>query len=148
MHKNTFWRAFLAVVFATTLWYTVVAIHSYYSYSHLKTQAAPSAIEWDVEEKSEEDYLVKAMYRFEFNGKSYPGMTSFADTPYRNQWAAEEALKELSNKHWKIWFDPQNPHHSSLQKNFPFKECISAIFLWGLILYFLWLGFYVTKYKN
>jgi hypothetical protein len=148
MHKNYLWQAFIAVVFATTLWYTAVAIYSYYSYSHLKAQTTPSAMDWDIEEKSDEDYVVKAIYRFEFQNKSYPGNTSFTDTPYRNHWAAEQAAKEISKKDWKIWFDPQNPHHSSLQKEFPFKECISAAFLWGLVLYFLWLGFYVAKFKN
>lgn len=148
MHKNTIWQAFIAVIFATTLWYSIVAIYSYYSYVHLKVQTSPSAMDWDIVEKSDEDYVAQSIYRFEFKGKSYPGTTSFTDTPYRNQWAAEQAAREFSKKQWKIWFDPQNPHHSSLQKNFPLKECISALFLWGLVLYFLWLGFYVAKFKN
>lgn len=148
MHKNVLWQAFLAVIVLVTLWYTIVAIYSYYSYSHLETQTYPSAMGWEVEEKSEEDYLVKALYNFEFNGKSYPGSTIFSDEPYRNHWAAEQAIKEFSKTKWKIWLDPDNPNHSSLHKNFPFQSILSAIFLWSLILYFLWLGFYVAKFKN
>lgn len=148
MHKNYLWQAFLTVVVAATLWYTLSAIYAYYSYSHLKAQASPSTLDWEIVQKSDEDYPVKASYTFEFNNKSYPGSTTFTDTPYRNHWSAEQAVKELSQRKWKIWYDPQNPHHSSLEKKFPFKAVISAVFLCGLILYFLWLGFYVAKFKS
>lgn len=148
MHKNVVWQAFLAIVFAVTLWHSVVALYSYYSYSQLKVQTRLTAINWEIEEESEEYYLLKAVYRFQFKGNSYPGNTAWADEPYRNRWAAEQAAKEFSEQKWKVWFNPNDPHHSSLQKKFPFKQCISAIFLWGLLLYFLWLGFYVTRFKS
>jgi hypothetical protein len=148
MHKNYFWQAFLIVVFAVTLWYTTTAITAYYSYSHFNSQTDLSALNWEVVKESEEDFVTKAVYTFEFHDKSYPGTTTLKDTPYRNHWAAEQAVKELSKRHWKVWFDPQNPDYSSLEKSFPFKATFSAIFLWGLILYFLFLGFYVTKFKG
>lgn len=148
MHKNYLWQAFLTVIVAATLWYTISAIYAYYSYSHLKAQTSLSALDWEIIHESDEDFPVKAVYTFEFKDKSYPGSTTFTDIPYRNQWAAEQAIKDLSGRQWKVWFDPHNPHHSSLEKSFPFKEIISAIFLWGLILYFLWLGFYVAKFKT
>ena len=148
MHKNFLWQAFLLVIFCATLWYSAVALYSYYSYSQLKTQIAVSSIQWEVEEKSEDNYLIKALYQFKYRNNPYSGSTTLSDIPYRNQWAAQQAIKEYSKKNWKTWFDPQNPNHSSLQKNFPLKECISAIFLWGLTIYFLWLGFYVAKFKS
>lgn len=148
MHKNYVWQAFLIVVFAATLWYTIVAIYSYYSYSYLKATTNPTKIDWEIVQESDEDYLTKALYHYDFKDKSYVGSTIFKHTPYRNHWAAEQAIKEFSSRQWTIWFDPFNPHKSSLEKNFPFKEVISAIFLWGLVLYFLWLGFYVAKFKS
>lgn len=148
MHKNILWQAFLAIVCIAVLWYTFIALYSYYSYSRLKTQSAISSITWDVEEKSEENYFLKAHYSFNFKDHSYSGSTAFTDEPYRNRWAAEQDVKGFSNKNGKVWFDPENPNHSSLQKHFPLKECISAAFLWGLLLYFLWLGFYVTRFKT
>jgi len=147
MHKNVVWQAFLTLISAIALWYTIAALYSYYSYSHLKIQIPASHVEWHIIEKSEEHYLLEASYEIEFKTKFYAGSTRFADEPYRNQWAAEQAIKEYRGKKWKVWFDPQNPQYSSLQKNFPLKESVSAIFLWGLILYFLWLGFYVKKFK-
>ena len=148
MHKNFVWQAFLFVILAATLWYSAIALYSYYSHSHLEVQTPVSSMAWEIEEKSDESYLVKGIYHFEFKGNSYPGSTTMTDMIYRNQWAAEQAIKELSDKNWKVWFDPQDPGHSSLQKNFPYKECITAIFLWGLFFYFLWLGFYVARFKT
>lgn len=146
MHKNIFWRIFLLIVAISTLWYSFVAWHAYYRYSHLTAYTVPSAMSWEIEEKSEENYLLKASYRFDFQGKSYPGISILTDEPYRNRWGAEQAMRENPTKEWRVWFDYHNPHYSSLQKNFPLKECLSAVFLWGLLLYFLWLGFYVAKF--
>lgn len=148
MHKNLVWQAFLFVIFAATLWYTISALYSYYSYSHLNSQTSPSTINWEVVEKSEENYFLKTSYSFNYKGNLYRGSTTWSQDTYRNQWAAEQGLKESSSQQWKVWFDNLDPHHSSLQKNFPLKECISAAFLWGLSLYFLWIGFYVAKFKN
>ena len=148
MHKNIIWQAFLLVILATCLWYSTIALYKYYTYSHLEAKTTVSSINWEIEEKSEENYLVKGIYSFEFRGHSFPGTSHMTDMIYRNKWAAEQAVKEFTQKKWKVWFDPQNPDHSSLQKNFPLKECITAIFLWGLLLYFLWLGFYVARFKT
>lgn len=146
MHKNIFWQFFLFIVGACTVWYSVVAWHAYYRYSHLTAYTVPSAMSWEVEEKSEEHYLLKAFYRFNFQGKSFTGTSVLTDEAYRNLWGAQKALPEYAAKEWRVWFDSHNPDYSSLQKKFPIKECLSAIFLWGLLLYFLWLGFYVAKF--
>lgn len=148
MHKNLIWQAFLLFILATSLWYSAIALYRYYNYSHLEARTTVSSINWEIEEQTEEKFIVKGNYSFEFKGRSYSGTAIPNDINYWNRWSAEQGVKELSSKKWQTWFDPQNPHHSSLQKNFPLKECITAIFMWGLLLYFLWLGFYVTKFKT
>jgi hypothetical protein len=148
MHKNFLWQAFLLVIIAISLWYTISAIYLYDSYAHLKILTTTSSIQWEAEEHAEDRFILKANYIFVYKGKFYHGSTSLEDTAYRNLWAAEKTIKELTNSNLKVWFDPENPNHSSLQKKFPLKESIYAAFLWGLILYFLWLGFYVARFKN
>lgn len=148
MHKNLFWQAFLVVVFSVALWHTGIALYSYYHYAHLKAKIAVTSIDWQIEEKSDENYFLKAFYQYDFRGKSFSGNTVFSEDAYRNHWAAEQAIKEFSSENWKVWFDPQDPAYSSLQKKFPFKEWVSAAILWALTLYFLWLGYYITRFKN
>jgi hypothetical protein len=147
MHKNILWKAFLAAIFVTTLWYTIVAVYRYNDYSSLQTQAPVTEIQWQTIEDSSESFSLQAHYRYEFNGKSFTGSSPWKEV-YRNSWAAEQDIKEFSKVKWKVWIDPNHPDHSSLQKYFPFKECISSALLWGIFLYFLSLGFYVAKIKH
>lgn len=147
MHKNFIWQAFLLIIFLTTLWYTVVAGFRYYAYVRLTQQTALEDIEWHIEEVSEEDYVLTANYKFKIDSQSFSGSTSWTKMPYRNRYSADRAKEERAAQEWRVWFDPSSPEHSSLQKDFPLKESVSATFLWGLLLYFLWLGFYVARFR-
>jgi len=148
MHKNLLWQAFLVLVLVITLAYTGVAAYRYYNYARLKRATLPTTLKWQIRERSSDEYLVEGDYTFSVNNKNYSGATLRSQDPYLNPYAAERGIDMLSSQSWKIWFDPSNPEYSSLQKNFPLKEVISAICLWALLFYFLWLGFYVTRFKS
>lgn len=147
MHKNVLWKAFLAAIFVTTLWFTIVAVYRYQDYKNLKEQVPVTEIQWKVIEESSESFTLQAYYRYAIDDKFFKGSSPWKEI-YRNNWAAEQDIKEFSKIQWKVWIDPAHPDHSSLQKKFPLKECISSIVLWGIFLYFLILGFYVGKIKN
>jgi hypothetical protein len=148
MHKNLLWQAFLVVVLITTLVYSGIAAYRYFNYSRLTAFAQASTLKWNIQELTDEEFIIEGDYTFGVNNKTYRGKTSWPREPYRNDYAAEKAIEEFSSQNWKIWYDPSNPDHSSLQKKFPLKESISAAFLWALFLYFLWLGYYVNKFKT
>lgn len=148
MHSNLLFRAFLICVFLITIWYTITAIYRYHNYSSLSGQTRPLSMQFSVKEVAEDEFYLEASYTFQANGRSFTGKSDWPRMPYLNRWAAEKDEPYIEKTHQTVWFDPQNPKNSSLQNNFPFKECISAIFLWGLFLYFVWLGFYVTKFKT
>lgn len=148
MHSNLLYRGFLAAIFLTSLWYTGIAAYRYYTFSSLTAQTHPLSMQWTVHEVAEDDFYLEAAYSFNVDNKSFNGKTAWPRLFYRNKWAAEKDAPHMEKQHQIIWFNPHNPNHSSLQKSFPIKECISAVFLWGLFLYFLWLGYYVTKFKT
>lgn len=147
MHSNLFYRAFLLMIFLVALWYTVIAAYRYHSYFKLTDQVRVNSIEWDVKEVADDEFYLEARYTFVVKDRSFSGKTSWPTEFYRNRWAAEKDQPYFTKQYRVVWYDQNNPDHSSLQKKFPFKECISAIFLWALLLYFLWLGYYVTKFK-
>lgn len=142
MHKNRFWLAFLAVVLLCSAWYTGKALYYYYNYKQLSEQTTPTSLEWRVVAHSDEDFTLDTDYTFKVHNEVFAGTTSW-ERSYLSEWAAHQEIQELSHQVWKVWYSSKNPHISSLQKNFPFKESISALLLWGLFLYFLWLGYYV-----
>ncbi len=149
MHNNFLWQAFLVVVLLVTLAYSGIALYHYYAYSHLTAQTDDiSAMHWQIQEKSDTAFVVKADYTFTIQQQAFEGSTAWTKEPYLNRYAAEQAIKLMTGEHWQVWYDQHNPHRSSLQKQFPIKECLSALFLWVLLLYFVWLGYYVAKFKT
>ncbi|MBA3815852.1 MAG: DUF3592 domain-containing protein [Parachlamydiaceae bacterium] len=147
MHKNTIYRAFLLAVILVTLWYSGIAIYRYYNYGRLTAQASLTSSEWQIQEVAEDEFYLEATYKFSVRQQVYAGRTSWPREFYRNRWAAEKDIPYVQKHHSVVWYQPSNPTHSSLQKKFPLKECLSAIVLWGLLLYFTWLGFYITRFK-
>ena len=87
-------------------------------------------------------YFLEAHYEFSRESKTYQGQTDFREETYINTWAAEQQILYNKNQTWKVWYQPKKFTHSSLQKKFPAKECGSAAVLVGLLIYFIFLGFY------
>jgi Protein of unknown function (DUF3592) len=147
MHKNPVWLAFLAVISLVVLWYCGAALYKIYGYSRLTAEVQATSIQWGVKELADDQYIVKANYTFAVEGKIYQGETLFKDIIYMNAWAAEQAGLKNGKKNWKVWFQPNHYNHSTLQKKFPTKECYYAGAMLLLLLYFVGLGFYVTRTK-
>lgn len=147
MHSNWLYRGFLLGVLIAALWYSGLAGYRYYNYSRLTSSVRPASINWQIKEKAEDEFIFEASYTFNIKGRTYIGSTSWPKQFYRNRQAAEQDRSGFAKQYQFIWFNPNNPEHSSLQIKLPIKECVSAVILWGLFLYFVWLGFYVAKFK-
>lgn len=149
MHKNLLWQAFLTVVLLVALGYSGIALYHYYAYARLTVHTTSiTSMQWQIQEKADDEYILKTDYVFNVGEQAFQGSTLWPREPYRNRYAAEQIIKARSGEHWQVWYDEKDPRHSSLEKHFPLKECLSAIFLWGLLFYFVWLGYYVAKFKN
>jgi len=148
MHKNKFWLGFLALITLTMGWFTWQTLSKTKDYFALSDLTTPSSITWSAIKMGEDHYLLSANYSFLLAKKEIT-KTEILTTPiYPNPWAAELAASKQEGKKWHIWYAPNDPKHASLYKHFPTKELISTIILWGVWIYFLWLGFYVTKFSN
>lgn len=147
MHKNFIWLCFLSLIAGGVGWFTIKTLYMVYLYTSLNVAVPPDHLKWKVEQLSEDRFVPRADYSFNVKDKQYLGETLFENDMYWNQWTADEALKVYAQKDWIVWFSDHNPQYSSLQKNFPLKECISVGVLWVLLLYFLGLGYYVGSQK-
>lgn len=148
MHKNPVWLALLVLIGLATLWFSATAFYDLYGYFTLTEKVPSQTVRWSIKEESPEAFLVVADYTFVVNDQQYAGSTTFNDWPYRNPWGAQAALKERETQSWLVWYSPRNTDHSSLQKSFPIKKCITMGILWGLLIYFLWLDSYVARYQR
>lgn len=148
MHNNPLWLAFLLGIMLVTLWFCGAALYHFYQYKTLKAEVPAVISKWSIKALSDEEYLVHANYSYQINGKSYEGETDFNDEIYINSWAAQKRIEKFSEKPWNAWYQPSRPLHSTLQKKFPLKECLSAAAMLALLLYFIWLGYYVARTGN
>ncbi len=145
MHKNKVWLSFLILVILITLGNIGLATYRYLNYSHLQSQAPLLNYTTEIEEVAETYFYVIVDYAFQVNGKIYPGRSYSNERHFLNRWAADEEVKEITAHPPKVWFDRQNPAHSSLIKKFPTRDVGSSLALLGLLVYFLWIGFRVGR---
>lgn len=143
MHKNPIWLTLLVITCLTTAWMTSKTYFSMRRYLALNESTIATKMEWSYETRSDEEFVPEGHYYFQYNGKTYEGISLLRNTVLLNESAAEDAIQHLSKKQFKIWFNPTNPKESSLHKSFPLKECLSTAILWGILLYFIGLGYYV-----
>lgn len=144
MKRSPMLTALLLTLAAAAIWFSGTAMFYQFKYHQLDANASATITKWSVHPISEEQYQIIAVYHFPYKTDVIDGETAF--TPYvRNPYTAEQYIKENSHLKWTVWYNSANPHQSSLQKRFPVKECLYAATLWGIFIYFVWLGNYVSK---
>lgn len=143
MHKNPFWLVLLVIICLTTAWMTSKTYFLMRHYLALKETTTATKIDWSYESVSDEEFIPEGQYYFQYHDKTFQGISHLNNATLRNQPAAEDAIQHLMKKQFNVWFNPFNPKESSLHKSFPLKECLSTAILWGILLYFIGLGYYV-----
>lgn len=146
MNPQLVWKGFLGIIFCVAFIYTSYTLVRLYAYYRTSETIAVNQIEWAIHSVAEDDVRLQAHYRFSKNQIGYEGNFHWPDH-YLNPWAAEEARQRFSQQAWTAWVDPSSPDYSTLQKTFPTKQCISALILWSLGIYFVLLGHYVARYR-
>ena len=140
------WQVIFIVLAATALWFMGIASVRSYHYFHLTSSTTSFAVDWSFKELSEDHFVYVAEYSFKVKNQVYSGKDTQKTPFYRNAWAAEDALKKSSPQQITIWYSERSPQDSALEKNFPLKEWISSLLLWGLLIYFLYLKRYVSRF--
>ncbi len=141
MHKNIYWLFFLAVLGLCVLYYTMAAYSKIYNYTRLKASAPAKTVQGKLQVLSADEDAVWLTYDFTAGKVVAKGKQEIGVLP--NTPAAERAMEDYLKKDWIVWYDPADLTFSSLKKEFPLKELISALLLWGIYLYFVGVGIYV-----
>ena len=145
MYRNPFWLIFLGLIGIATVSYTFNTFLEIYNFQRLTTQIPISSINWSVNTITDENFTIQSHYSYFFKGINYQ-KEEIWNEHYLNTLTAEEKISELSKNIHRVWIDNSNPNYSALQKDFPFKQCVSMIFLCTICIYFFWLGYYVKNY--
>ncbi len=137
MRKKIFSISFLCLSGAFALYFFFGSIGELSTYQSLKQQTPGKIFQWDIRE-SKEKFPITALYRFEAQGKVWQGAHRFGPPWDLNQEAAVHRLTILAKQPKMVWFDPQRPSHSSLEKNFPYNSLFRFAVSLGVFLYFGW----------
>lgn len=148
MHQNIWWRAFLSAVVVITLGYSVFTLYRYYVYSSLSNVVVANHMDWAMDQRGESDFVIGTIYHYAVANVSYKGTHVWEQRRLLNRYAADQAIAEEKAKSWDVWYNQKDPSWSTLERNFPFKEVFSSLFLWGLVVYFALLGLRVGRKKD
>lgn len=137
MHKNWLWICFLGFIGLASFGYFSKTVLDLYRYYRLNVSVVPETMTWTVGKANEELFFPEGTYRFSYQGKVYVGSDFLTREKYRNEEALQNDLPKFDRQKWSIWFRADQPNISTLQKIFPWKECIYTLFLFAIFLY-LW----------
>lgn len=148
MHRNRYWIVLLFFIAAVTFWYCFDAGYKLVNHLSLTRTVQADDVKWSVEEIGSERYVVKGAYAFYVDGKSQEGVSVLETPVFRSENAVLNQINEFERQKWTVSYSPSSFKHSTLFPNFPVKEIFYALFLCGLLMYFIWLGFYVTRFSR
>jgi len=105
-------------------------------YCALKQSGEAHILRWEVKEESGK-FPIYGYYYFEAGDASWPGSTRLGEPWHLNENSAVAALKERAKERWTVWFNPQNPSESTLERFFPVGLLIRMIICYIVFSYFV-----------
>lgn len=100
---------------------------------------------WKVEEKDSSSYSILVSYHFFVEKERVEGQTELVKPYFLNKESAEKAVKKLSSQNWEVFFCKRSIEKNSLQRTFPFQQCIHAFLVLGVLVYFALLKKWVNR---
>jgi hypothetical protein len=135
--------SYLAALVAA--FFLATASYELWNYFQLKQKTAAVVYHWKILKKASSQYAIRASYTFEIQGKNYTDKTIFGKPYHLNRLSAENQVKRLHKQPLTVWYQSNNPDHSSLSKEFPLKKCLYALLVLGVAIYFVTLRW---RYHN
>ena len=142
MKKIGFYLGFVLLSFLV-LWLLHEALFALQSYHHKSQIASASIRQWDIKEHKETFYI-QAFYSFLVNEKKYEANTLFSKK-FLHKDLALSYLEALQKKDFTVFYDPQNPSISTLEKLFPWSIFIKAVFVLLILIYFIGMREWIKK---
>lgn len=111
-----------------------------YAYFRLDREGFCEILSWKSIELSSSDFVLEGSYLFEANGKKTESKGNILTHHYPNRFAAQRAAEKKERGRTKVWFQANHPERSALENSFPYKKCLYALTLLGVVFFFFWKG--------
>jgi hypothetical protein len=130
------WVVLLIVSGGIASWFSIITFKELWDYMQLNAQAPATILKWEARDLGASRFGIAAEYIYEVDGISYRGSTVFKKQCFLNRFTAENHLKLLKNRRLRVWHRKGNPSFSSLEREFPQKDCLQALLTVGVFAYF------------
>lgn len=144
MNKQALWLGILGFVATLALYYTYQVAGPLYQYYTLDTQTPAQSVSFAVEKTNIDAYALKASYSFTYQGIDYAGTDELLEKYYPES-KAYQAQDEAEKAAWMVWLQASAPKNNALERLFPTKDFIYMLIVWGILIYFAILGFWLRK---
>jgi hypothetical protein len=150
MTKNLYrlWVALLIVSGGIALWFSGIALSGFWKFTRLNTKTTATVFKWQVRHLSSSRFAIEAEYRYEINGNIYESKTIFESPLFLNRYTAENHVKFFESRRWQTWYSEGSPHLSSLEREFPEKQCLHALVTVGVFAYFYFARPVLSKFRE
>lgn len=140
MNRNSICQALMACMAIAVLWFTFDTGYQLYRWVVQTVETIPAHIEWQVHQEAQDRYTLAAQYAFKVKDSTYQGETAFRSKRYKSPETASHFLKQHIQANWKVFYAPDRPQISTINRVFPLKSCVYTAIIWGVMIYFFWLG--------
>ena len=123
---------------AVAAFFSIQSAEAIYGFLTLKKEARGRAEKWEIKEENGK-FPLTCYYFFEANGATWQGRSVLAKPWHLNETSAIEALKVKAKEDLIVWFNPNRPDKSTLERKFPTSLLIRTCLSYGVLLYFLFL---------
>ncbi|MBN2479881.1 MAG: hypothetical protein JXA94_06605 [Parachlamydiales bacterium] len=141
------WILVFIITFSICIYFSAVAINKVYKYLILNEKTYAVDKKFEIKNKNDDYFYVVLSFEYEAFNKKYSKNVSLKGK-FLNQFSAKEFIDKSSNKKLLIFFNKKNPNIFSIEKKFPYKNCIYAFITIGILIYFLILKAYISRIEK
>jgi len=137
---------FVVLLAAFLVWFGIGAGRALIAYGRLKEKISAEVISWEVKTAEKGAFQLASSLAYAYKGQNYLA-TSLLARKYPNRFACENAKAREKIGVREVWIYPREPDQVFLEKELPLKKTLSAIVVFALFLYFLFLVRFI-KYTH
>ena len=131
------WAVFILITSIAALCLSFLAAVEIGRYIRLDSKIAADEVIWTVYKRSPSSFVLEAHYHFDVQKGEAIGKTIFDKPKFSKAEEAGLLIQAVKDVDWLVYYDRDNPAHSSLQKLFPFVSCIKAFLVLVFSVYLL-----------
>lgn len=134
--QKIFFMVLVLLGLGTGGYFAIRATGALFDYIVLKESADARVLRWEIKEMKGK-FPLTASYSFEAKGAVWQGVTRLGEPWHLSEGAAVSALKGKAKEKWTVWFNPDYPEHSTLERSFPTGFILRTVIAFAVVGYFI-----------